>query len=244
MSEWYKDWFNSEEYLTVYKHRNDQDADKLLKLIFNNVDIPKKSNVLDAACGAGRHSIQLAKNGFNVTGFDLSDTLLKIAKINAVKQKADINFINSDIRNFYSKTNFSLIVNLFTSFGYFDSDDENFKFFENAFSMLLEGGYLVFDYFNSNYLMSNLVPISQKQIGDLNITEKRTINNNRVKKEIIIKKNSLTKSFIESVKLYDFSTILSKFEEIGYKNFKIFGDFEGDSFNELNSDRLIIICQK
>ena len=82
MSEWFKDWFASEEYLKVYSHRNKDDADSLLKLILSNISIPPNASILDSACGNGRHSESLSKLGYNVIGFDLSKTLLQIAQKN------------------------------------------------------------------------------------------------------------------------------------------------------------------
>lgn len=244
MSEWYKDWFNSAEYLQVYKHRNDQDADELLNLIFSNAELANGSKILDAACGAGRHSIQLAKRGFKVTGFDLSETLLNVAKKSAVEKEEEIEFIKSDIRKFYSEEKFAMIVNLFTSFGYFEEDEENFLFYKNAYKMLDENGYLAFDYFNSNYLSKKLVPESVKTVDELKITEKRVIKNNRVNKEILIEKDGNQKSFTESVRLYNAKKIVEQFKQIGFRNFKIFGNFQGAEFDEKLSERLIIICQK
>ena len=244
MSEWFKEWFNSEEYLEVYKHRNSSDAEKLLRLIFDNINLPKDSEILDAACGAGRHSILLSEKGFNVTGFDLSDTLLKIAEKSAEEKKVQIDFQKADIRNFSTDKKFSMIVNLFTSFGYFDSDEENFQFYKNIFPSLNKDGYLVFDYFNSKYLIKNLVPENSKLVGDLTIFENRSIKNERVVKNIRIVKNGFEKEFSESVKLYEKEKIIRKFEEIGYKIVNIFGNFNGDAFNEDVSERLIIICQK
>jgi len=244
MNEWYKDWFNSAEYLQVYKHRNEQDADKLLNLVFSNVKIKPESRVLDAACGAGRHSIKLAQKGYNVTGFDLSKTLLDVAAETAKEKNVEIEFVCSDIRKFYSDRKFSLIVNLFTSFGYFETDEDNFRFYENSFEMMNNAGFLVFDYFNSFYLKNNIVPKSVKTVGLLKITEKREISGNRVKKHILIEKDGNSKNFTESVKLYNANDILYKFKQIGFRNFKIFGNFKGDQFDEKKSERLIIICQR
>ncbi|MCP5062816.1 MAG: class I SAM-dependent methyltransferase [Ignavibacteriae bacterium] len=242
--EWFEDWFSSKEYLEVYKHRNSEDAERLLELILNNISIEPDAKILDAACGAGRHSIYLAEKDFNVTGFDLSSTLLKIANENSKHLKLDINFINSDIRQFSSKTNFDLIVNLFTSFGYFDSDEENFAFPSNAFDILNESGYFVLDFLNKNYVIKTLVPESEKRIGDKIITEKRKIENSRVVKTIIINEDSKISEYFESVKLYSSEVILDKFSEIGFKIKSIFGSYSGNDFVENKSERFIVIFQK
>ena len=131
-SEWFKDWFETEEYLNVYRHRNESDAEDLINLIINNISLPKSSEVLDMACGTGRHSILLAKKGFKVSAVDLSKNMLSVASGKAEKENLKINFIQSDLRNFTHSGRFNLIVNLFTSFGYFESDKENFQILRNC----------------------------------------------------------------------------------------------------------------
>lgn len=242
--EWFKKWFSSEDYLNVYQHRNDEDAEKVIDLILNEININNNSLVLDAACGAGRHSILFAKKGFKVTGFDLSETLLNIAKVEANKFDFKITFYKSDIRNFFIDTKFHLIVNLFTSFGYFYSDEENFAFIKNAFKMLNKGGYFVLDYFNKEFLIENLVTESQKKINGSTFIEHREISGNRVIKKIQIKKKSVIDEYIESVKLYDKDEILNKFNDIGFSVYKIFGNYDGEKFDAKNSQRLIIIFLK
>ncbi len=98
--EWFKDWFASKEYLDVYNHRDNKDAHKVISLILSQIDLPTNANVLDAACGAGRHAIRLAELGYDVTAFDLSETMLNIAKKNAEKKKLVINFLVNDLREF------------------------------------------------------------------------------------------------------------------------------------------------
>ena len=103
-SEWFKDWFNTQEYLNVYQHHNENDAEKHIKLIFDNVKVFPGFNVLDMACGAGRHAILLAKKGLSITAVDLSENLLSIAKQTAEKENLNIHFVHSDIRNYKSAT--------------------------------------------------------------------------------------------------------------------------------------------
>ncbi|MCU0333149.1 MAG: methyltransferase domain-containing protein, partial [Ignavibacteriaceae bacterium] len=80
---WYKDWFNSENYLRVYSHRNQEEAERLVDLIAKILNLPANSSVLDMACGAGRHAVTFAKMGYKVTAVDLSNLLISEAKKNA-----------------------------------------------------------------------------------------------------------------------------------------------------------------
>lgn len=240
MAAWYKEWFESENYLKVYGHRDDSDAHKIIDLILHSIDIKKKSNVLDAACGAGRHSVYLSERGFNVFAFDLSNALLNNARCRAAAEKADIALFRADLRYVSLKQKIDLVINLFTSFGYFESDEENFSFARNAYEFLKEGGYYVLDYINKPYIVKNLVPESERIIEGINIVEKRYIKDDRIEKVIEINGDR----YIESVKLYASSYVIEKFLEIGFKVSNIFGSYDGAGFDEQNSERLIVILRK
>ncbi len=241
MNEWYKDWFASEFYLKVYSHRNNTDAENLLKLILNNVDIPANAKVLDAACGNGRHAKKFAELGHNVVGFDLSKTLLKIAQ---EKKSNSLNYFCSDIRNVPIKTSFDLILNLFTSFGYFNTDKENFAFVKNATTLLAKNGCFVFDYLNPTYVENNLVKTSEKRIDNIKIVENRNINKSRVEKEIVISTGENRYRYFESVQLYSYATITKMFNKYGFEPHKIFGNYLGSDYCEDNSERMIIVFKK
>jgi len=244
MSEWYKNWFASEEYLEVYMHRDEQDANDLLNLILSETQIPAGAKVLDAACGAGRHSVILKEKGYNITAFDLSKVLLKIGKRNSLKLNYNINFFCADIRNVPLNAKFDLIINLFTSFGYFDSYEENFHFIKNSKNLIRKNGFFVLDYFNKYELLNNLVPETIKEKNGKIYFEKRFVSKNRIIKEISIKGNGGNNTYVESVGLYSPDEIISSFENLGFVIKNIYGDYKGNNFNKENSERLIIIAQK
>jgi len=241
MSEWFKDWFASEEYLQVYSHRDEDEAKLLIKFILSQISIPRNAVVLDAACGAGRHSKIFLENNYKVIGFDLSKTLLKIANKST---DLNANFICADLRRICFKQKFDLIVNLFTSFGYFNDDSENLLFVKSAFKMLKDNGYYVFDYLNPVYIENNLVPFSKSIKNNREIIEEREIIGGRVEKLISIKSNSGTRKYKESVKLYSYNEIESMFSKIGFNIQKSFGDYSGNEFNESKSNRMLIILKK
>lgn len=244
MTEWFKDWFATDEYLSVYRHRDESDACKLFNLILDNINLPQDAEVLDFACGAGRYSLLFARKGYKVTGFDLCGNLLKIAKQNASLSGLNVNFFCTDLRQVCLKKKFDLVINLFTSFGYFENDDDNFKLFRSAYNHLKENSYFVFDYFNVEYLKSTL-PRNTKDVYDRTIMiQKRFIDNNRVNKIIQIKKDDLEKQYMESVSLYDPDEIKCRMKKIGFDIKKIFGNYSGEEFNCFSSPRLIIVAQK
>ncbi len=243
MSDWFKDWFASEEYLNVYRHRDTSEAEKFIDLILSNINITEDSYILDAACGAGRHVNVLAVKGYKVIGFDLSLTLLKIAQRNTNPEHRTL-FFQSDIRNICLKQKFDLILNLFTSFGYFESDEENFSFPMNAYQFLLQDGYYIFDYFNSKFVAENLVSYSEKEIDGKIIKESRKIENSRVIKEISVISDNSEQKYFESVKMYSYKDLLERFNKIGFSEQKIFGNYDGSEFDPFTSPRFIVIFKK
>lgn len=242
--EWYKNWFNSEEYLQVYRHRDQKEAVELTNLVLKNIKTENLKTVLDMAAGSGRHAIILAKRGFNVTAVDLSDNLLAIAKKYAEKENVNIEFIHSDIRKFKPQKKYDLVLNLFTSIGYFEKDEENYYVLNKAYKMLNNNGYFVLDYFNKDYLKKNLVPSSIEEIDGTVISQYRFIKGERIIKEISIDKEGKTENYFESVRMFDKDELINMMEKLGFKIISTFGDFLGMPFELESSPRIIIIACK
>lgn len=242
--DWFVEWFNTVEYLNVYKHRNENDAECHIRFLLSKIKLPPDASVLDLACGAGRHSILLAKVGYKVTGVDLSARLLNEARLNSEKENLDIEFIQSDLRQFTASKKFDLVLNLFTSFGYFETDEENFLLFQKANSLLNPNGYFVLDYFNKKHLEKNLVEYSEESNENYIIKQERRIVDQRVNKKITIIRNGNSKVYFESVKLYESNLLTLKLKEFGFEIINLFGDFLGNEFDEISSPRFIAICKK
>jgi len=242
-SEWFKKWFSNKYYLELYRHRDGKEAVDLINLVQRTVPLSHGAKVLDVCCGAGRHSIEFAKRGFDVTGFDLSEYLIGEARKNskALKEKnVNVKFLIKDMRNFNFKGTFDLALNMFSSFGYFESDEENFVVFENIKSSLEKKGYFVFDFLNEAILRKNLVKKDYVITTGKKIYQERRIENNFVYKDIKIGKDVFT----ERIRLYSCGEILNRLKKTGFSVKNIFGDFYGNRFEKNKSNRLIIIAQK
>lgn len=242
--EWFKHWFNSKEYLKVYKHRDEKEALELVDLVLNNISIAENGSILDLASGFGRHAILFAKRGFNVTAVDLSDILLSIAKDNAAAEGVNINFVHSDIRQFNPAFQYDLIVNLFTSIGYFEKDEENYFILRKVYDLLAENGFFVLDYFNKNFVVKNLVAETVEEIEDGKITQNRFIEGMRIVKEITIDRKGKVNKYHESVRMFSSEELINMLQKLGFKKIKTFGDFSGNPFELETSPRIIIIVNK
>jgi len=244
MDEWFKEWFDTDEYLNVYRNRNEEDAKKLVDLILKNVNLKPNAPVLDLACGAGRHSILFAEKGFDVTAVDLSRNLLSVAYKAAQESNVQVNFLRADLRRFSICTRFNLVINLFTSFGYFETDEQNFNIINTAYNQLNGGGFFVIDFFNRRYIEKNLVPESVNSYGNEKIIQKRFIAGNRVNKKIIIEKNGIKQEFKESVRMFCKDELMNAISCAGFRIVRYFGNSDGSGFDLENSPRIIIIAQK
>jgi 2-polyprenyl-3-methyl-5-hydroxy-6-metoxy-1,4-benzoquinol methylase len=154
---WFENWFGTPLYEKVYADRNEEEAEMLANLIQEVVPVADYPALLDLGCGRGRHSIALAERGYRVTGLDLSDeSIRKARKKAAEKGLDDIEFMKGDMRKPLDGT-FDVIVNLFTTFGYFLEDKENLRVIQSAGKMLRKEGILMIDFLNASYVRSNLV---------------------------------------------------------------------------------------
>jgi len=185
INHWYENWFGN-EYLTVYAHRDEDEARQLVQLILTHINLDKSAKILDLCCGQGRHAFLFANEGFDVFGFDLSKTLLQVAKFKN-SQSDNTFFVQADMRFLPVVPSFDLLLNLFTSFGYFESDSENKTVFEQFHQALKSGGYFVFDYFHTPHILANLERYQTEKIGDLTVEQERFIEGSRVQKIIRLK---------------------------------------------------------
>ncbi len=240
---WFKEWFNDPDYLILYQHRDETEAEELIQLLEKKGYLKPKSEVLDLACGNGRHSFQLALRNHSVTGLDLSDTLLQIAESASIKTSLPVKFVRGDMRSFNFPAQFDVILNLFTSFGYFETNEENVKVISNVFSSLKQGGFFVLDYLNSEYLQDNIEPETVSEIDDLIIIQRRKIFKKRIIKDIVIQKNGYQKSYREEVTLYSKADITAFFQAAGFNIVDLFGNYNGESFKS-SSPRLILAGKK
>lgn len=236
--EWYKNWFGN-EYLTVYAHRDQKEARELIELIQKYIQLRSDAYILDLCCGQGRHALTLAKKGYFVVGADLSRTLLEAAKFKATDQDR-ARFVQADMRYLPLKKSFDLVLNLFTSFGYFETDQENKSVFYQFCDVLKKDGRFVFDYLNPDHVIGNLVSRQKEKVGNLQIDLERFIEGDRVEKVIKLSRDDHKRVFYESVKMYQPQEIFNMMDESGLNIQHVFGDYQGTEFKH-NSPRLVII---
>jgi len=240
--DWFKAWFNTPYYHILYKNRNDEEARTFIENVTKFIEIPAQAKVMDLACGKGRHSVTLNQLGYDVVGLDLSDESIAYAK---QFENEHLHFDVHDMREIYQENGFDAIFNLFTSFGYFDKDEENAQVFEAIKKQLKPNGILVFDYLNAEKIVKNLVPYEEKEIDGIlfKITKSITAKN-FIKKEIDFTADGQDWHFEEYVKVLYKKDFDEMIEKAGFKTQQVFGNYQlGSFFNDSSSDRLIYILK-
>lgn len=248
MSEWYERSFG-EDYLLVYKHRDMQGAKREVNAMISWLGLPKGAKVLDLCCGMGRHSMALYEAGYQVTGIDLSGVLLREARHNDPEDR--VTWIQSDMRNLPLDGGYDAVVNLFTSFGYFEQDAEHVKVLKEIRRMLKPGGHFIIDFLNPQYTMSHLVPHSERVDEGQRITENRVIEHGYVKKHITITDDKIKGSledavqqprqYLEKIRMYSKDDFVSMMHEAGLKLDKIHGDYNEEAYDCNHSPRMIMV---
>ena len=245
MNSWFSTWFDSAYYPILYQHRNDKEAENFIDNLLAFLPKQDQADWLDLACGNGRHAIHLAKKGCNVTGLDLSPNAIQHAKKTANKLHLAIDFDVHDMRQSLSPRQFDFIFNLFTSFGYFSSQEEEIATLRSICQALkTQSSYLVIDFLNARKVIDGIVPRETIVINEIEFKLKRYVKNKKVIKEIQINDRGQSYRFEESVNLLFEEDFKFLFDQVGLNVKHTFGNYHLDPFDIKTSDRLIMICQK
>jgi len=234
---WYSSWFDSQYYHILYKDRNYREAQVFMDNLTHYLNLPEKANVLDLACGKGRHSIYLNQLGFTVLGADLSENSI----FEAAKNTNDsLHFKVHDMREPFEEK-FDAIFNLFTSFGYFENDEDNLITLKAIKESLSEYGFAVIDFMNVAQVLETLVPEETKTVEGIDFHIKRYLKDSHIYKEIDFEDKGQKFHFTEKVKALTLKDFEGLMEEAGIYLLDIFGDYKLKKFHKTDSERLIMI---
>jgi SAM-dependent methyltransferase len=239
---WYKEWFG-EEYLELYAHRNRPEAEGHVDFVERHFPPRLKSgeprSVLDLACGGGRHTEALRRRGYRAVGVDLSLTLLATA--------VGLPRVGGDMRCLpFASGAFDTLLNFFTSFGYFESERENFRVLEEVVRILRPTGRFLIDFMNAEHVLDHLKPAETQETEGRRLDIERWYDpaTRRINKRIRIRSGGeAPRCYLESVRAYSADEVTIGMRWAGLEVDALFGSFQGDPFSR-DSERLIILGHK
>ncbi|WP_395625367.1 class I SAM-dependent methyltransferase [Daejeonella sp.] len=238
---WFQNWFNSPYYHILYHRRNDEEAEFFIDNLCAFLKPKPEVKLLDIACGRGRHSVYLNKKGYDVTGIDLSNTNIKFAQ---QFEKESLQFYIHDMRNSFYINYFDIAFNLFTSFGYFETEKDHLKALRAFNKSLKKTGILVLDYFNSEKIIRHLSHQEVIHVDGIDFHISKKVENGKIIKNIAFEHKNKSFSFNEEVKAFKKNDFEAMFLKSGFEVLSHFGDYSLNPFDEEKSDRLIFICKK
>ena len=242
--EWWKRFFD-EAYAKTELESFGQRASEEVDFIEEVLSLHKNAKILDLCCGLGRHSIELAKRGYRITGVDVTSQYLEIARNKSEKRGVKIDFIESDMRNisFYEK--FDVVINMFTSFGYFEEDKDNLKVLQNISNALKPEGKFLIDVVNRDWIIRNYRERDWRETDKGLVFEFRKFDLARsinYGKQIIIREGKKIEIDVP-LRMYSFHELRSMLESVGLKVIASYGGFNKKELT-FDSMRIIIISQK
>lgn len=258
-SNWWKELFD-QKYLDTYladftPERTSQEVDFVIKA----ARLKRTDRILDLACGHGRHSIELARRGFNhIVGLDYSEPFIARARKDAKQTGVNVEFLKGDMRSLSFSEDFDVVLHLFTGFGFFD-DAENQQTLNEIRKSLKSGGRYLIDVISGEAVFrrfneqgekekgSNLLKIQRRvKLGGKMVEEVEWFN---PKKQLIHthrewEENGQKKEYDYYLRVYTIGQYKKMFTKAGLKFKDLWGDFKGNPHNHEGNYRTIILAQK
>ena len=247
MPDWYADQgFWERVYPVVFSPQRfasaDEEAGDLMALTGVS-----RGRALDLCCGPGRHAVALARRGFDVTGVDLTAFLLERGREHAAAQKVQVEFVCQDMREFVRPGTYDLILNLFTSFGYFATENEDMRTLKNMVESLSEGGAVVIDTLGKEALAERLhaerTPIEEHD-GSLLVQKVEVVDDwCRAKSEWILIRGDKVDRFAFEHTLYSGKELRELMNWAGLSKVDLYGSLDGRRYGP-GAGRLVAVGRR
>jgi SAM-dependent methyltransferase len=246
-SAWYVDFFR-QDYLNVYGHLfSAERAEKEAAFVAKALELKTGARVLDLCCGPGRHSVALAQHGFDVTGLDLNPAYLELARHAAEAGNVSLKTAAADMREIPFQNYFDAIVNMFSSFGYLESEAEDARVLESAAKALKPDGRLLLDMLNREWAVANYIQNDWHSGEDGTLyVERRELDlatsRMHVSFTIVGPDGTRRESVGHDIRLYTLTEMTRLLERAGMRVTGVFGGFDGETY--AISRRRMILCAR
>jgi SAM-dependent methyltransferase len=202
------------------------------------------ARILDVPCGFGRHSVELARRGFRVTGVDVSEDLLVLARQAAAAKRVAVEFRQGDMRRIAYRRRFDAVLNLFTSFGYF-GEGEDLKVLRRFRAALRPGGWLVIDVINRDWLMRNFRPRMRSRTSTHSVVQETAFDFSTavVTTRWTARRGSRIWRGTTRLRVYAGHELLRLAQQAGFRSARLFGNLQ-DKPPSFDSQRQILRARR
>lgn len=246
MPEWFRTFFDH-DYIDRYARATDEAVTQLeVDGLIQALELEPPARVLDLACGYGRHAVVLARLGYEVTGFDLSFDLLAEAELRAQGAGARVRLMEGDMRKLPFVHEFDVVVNLFTSFGFFDDERDSRRVMEGIHAALDEGGRLLVDVINRDAILRDFQPRLWRETDDGYVLSENDYDPARSRltgKQVHVSTSGRVAESSFSLRLYSMHELRALIEAAGFEVEVVYGGFDLSSF-ELDSPRIVMVGRR
>lgn len=237
--------FDVEDYLYFYREmltseRTDAEVASLVKLL----ELEKPLDILDLACGTGRHANRLAALGHRLTGVDLMEGFLSLARQDAAERGLQVRYQQGDMRRIAFQEAFDRVMVLFTAFGYFE-DEDNLLVLKNVQQALRPGGLFITDSMNRDVVLKNFQPVhvTEKE-GNLMIDRNSFDSlNGFIHNQRIIIRDGVRRDKPFKIRLYNPTEFAALLRQAGLELVAMYGGFDAQPVSA-ESRRLVVLAQK
>lgn len=218
-----------------------------MDFLFRAMNLPMNAKILDLCGGHGRHAIPMAKRECEVTLLDLNKKFLEIARKEAERKVLRLKTLHADMRDLNFNDEFDGIINLFTSFGYLETEEDNLQVLRRVYRALKPGGKFLIDVINRNWVLESYRKRDWRKVDDLLVLVERKFNEktsrNKVHFIIIDTKNCKTYNTGQDIRLYSCPELEEMLVKTGFKIVGRYGKMDGEEFND-KSMRVVLVGEK
>jgi SAM-dependent methyltransferase len=244
------DWFENDDlwvelYSLLFPEERWEMAGPEVECILALAEKPVK-DALDLACGPGRHAIALAERGVRVTALDRTQFYLDKAKDRSEKEGVEVEWVESDMRDFVRPGAYDLVLSMFTSFGYYEDEADNLSLLDQSYENLRDGGMLIIDMVGKECLAANFqeTALSEETDGTILVQRRRIREGwDRIENEWILIQGDDAKTFRFAHSIYSGVEIKDRLEQRGFREVRLLSNLDGSPYG-WGARRLVVVAWK
>jgi SAM-dependent methyltransferase len=242
---WYTRFFGN-DYLRVFApYLEPRRTEAELRGMLGLLRLPAGARILDLACGQGRHSIPLAALGYRVTGLDLSPEVLARAASSARDSGVPVCWIRADMQRLPLAAAFDAVVNVFTSFGYLESQEADQSVVEAVARALVPGGVFLLETVSRDALVRHFTPsqVERRERGLL-VLQEQEFNQRSGRLAVrltLVEADGVRREYTQSIRFYTLTELAAMLQKAGLRLQSYYGDYDGSKLT-VDSRRLILVC--